>query len=152
MRTGLRCADGLLTIFQLCRTLRDILRPAVLVALGRDGLGLPHPYDHRDRWRSVPQGGAHNEADSRQRYDPLLLSYHEDPLTSGDDPVLSFVGVILIARPEFLFGKRAEDASGAARIVTPSQRLGAVGYVRSLRTHGRWAESFHYFIHLVSLC
>ncbi|KAI0357143.1 DUF6-domain-containing protein [Trametes cingulata] len=47
---------------------------------------------------------------------------------------LSFVGVILIARPDFLFGRRAtkgvpnEDVvSDADRVVTPGQRVGAVG-------------------------
>lgn len=48
-------------------------------------------------------------------------------------------GVILIARPEFLFGSAAHDVSpvvsvgedvvGLTQVVTPAQRLGAVGWV-----------------------
>ncbi len=45
--------------------------------------------------------------------------------------VFSFVGVVLIARPEFLFGSDAHAVSvdNAARVVTAAQRLGAVGCV-----------------------
>ena len=45
--------------------------------------------------------------------------------------VFSFVGVILIARPAFMFGRQAEDMQGGggehAPVVTAAQRLGAVG-------------------------
>ncbi|KAI0704437.1 EamA-like transporter family-domain-containing protein [Cerioporus squamosus] len=42
--------------------------------------------------------------------------------------ILSFAGVVLIARPEFLFGRDAhEGTDSAARVVTAAQRLGAVG-------------------------
>ncbi|TFK87116.1 drug/metabolite transporter [Polyporus arcularius HHB13444] len=45
--------------------------------------------------------------------------------------VFSFVGVVLIARPEFLFGSDAHGVSvsddSAVRVVTAAQRLGAVG-------------------------
>ncbi|RDX50712.1 DUF6-domain-containing protein [Lentinus brumalis] len=45
--------------------------------------------------------------------------------------VFSFVGVVLIARPVFLFGSDTHDVStgddSAARVVTATQRLGAVG-------------------------
>ncbi len=44
----------------------------------------------------------------------------------------SFVGVVLIARPDFLFGRHSADGldneTASGRIVTPGQRLGAVGY------------------------
>ncbi len=47
--------------------------------------------------------------------------------------VFSFVGVVLIARPVFLFGSDTHDVStgddSAARVVTATQRLGAVGCV-----------------------
>ncbi|EIW52928.1 drug/metabolite transporter [Trametes versicolor FP-101664 SS1] len=43
----------------------------------------------------------------------------------------SFVGVVLIARPDFLFGRHSADGldneAASGRIVTPGQRLGAVG-------------------------
>lgn len=44
----------------------------------------------------------------------------------------SFVGVLLIARPDFLFGRHPADGrdneAASGRMVTPGQRLGAVGY------------------------
>ena len=49
--------------------------------------------------------------------------------------VSSLLGVVLIARPEFLFGRHQEGGEGGGvdgsdtRIVTPTQRLAAVGYV-----------------------
>lgn len=50
----------------------------------------------------------------------------------------SFVGVVLIARPDFLFGRHSVDGlvneAASGRIVTPGQRLGAVGY-EGLGTH-----------------
>ncbi|KAI0740127.1 drug/metabolite transporter [Earliella scabrosa] len=41
--------------------------------------------------------------------------------------VFSFAGVVLIARPEFLFGTHAEVEDAAGHVVTSSQRVGAVG-------------------------
>lgn len=53
--------------------------------------------------------------------------------------VLSLVGVLLIARPPFLFGGSNDKITEASQIgettadsVTPNQRLIAVGYVLSL--------------------
>ena len=47
--------------------------------------------------------------------------------------VFSFAGVLLIARPPFLFGQQEEDAQAGggegAKVVTPAQRMGAVGCV-----------------------
>lgn len=57
----------------------------------------------------------------------------------------SFVGVVLIARPDFLFGRHSADGldneAASGRMGTPGQRLGAVGYetlgddVSTLRAH-----------------
>lgn len=47
--------------------------------------------------------------------------------------VFSFAGVVLIARPEFLFGRNAQDVESSGgdegRGVTPAQRIAAVGCV-----------------------
>ena len=67
--------------------------------------------------------------------------------------VFSFVGVVLIARPEFLFGRQRQDEQdgreGLVRIVTPAQRLVAVRYVG---TGAHVARITHSAILVASLC
>lgn len=64
------------------------------------------------------------------------FSYHflRQCANSPFRPVVSFVGVVLIARPASLFGDVAiqmSESSGAQ--VTPTQRMIAVGYVAAFR-------------------
>ena len=67
--------------------------------------------------------------------------------------VFSFVGVVLIARPEFLFGRQRQDeqdgGEGLVRIVTPAQRLVAVRYVG---TGAHVARITHSAMLVASLC
>ena len=84
----------------------------------------------------------------------MSLTHCNVSLSSPDQgdmsEVCSLCGVILIARPEFLFGRAAhdslvvdvaDDGVSAVAIVTPAQRLSAVGYVVTSQCCFRMFES-----------
>lgn len=94
-------------------------------------------------------------------------------MSQGVAGVCSFAGVILIARPEFLFGKAAHDMIpppetvidiiARAMPVTPSQRLGAVGAAligvvgatgtyTTIRAIGKRAHPMHNLVSFSSQC
>ncbi|KAH9939616.1 drug/metabolite transporter [Epithele typhae] len=81
--------------------------------------------------------------------------------------LFSFAGVILIARPAFLFGQHVQDTQGGegdpARTVTASQRLGAVGVAlfgvigltsayTTVRAIGKRAHALHNLSAFSSFC
>ncbi|KAI0739669.1 EamA-like transporter family-domain-containing protein [Daedaleopsis nitida] len=77
--------------------------------------------------------------------------------------VFSFAGVILIARPEFMFGKHIADTEGTEMGVTSSERLGAVGVAlvgvlgitgayTSVRAIGKRAHPMHSMVAFSLVC
>ena len=67
-------------------------------------------------WQEVFSGGALSR-----------LICFDDQFDTNSPPVLSLVGVVLIARPTFIFGSARGGEWSDIEKGTPAERLGAVG-------------------------
>ena len=141
---GASFSSGILADLRILRAMSQVLWPlrdlfllAILVVVRCDGVDVPSTDSDRLLWSFVSQGALLAQGITCRVYACYMLPF----ISIHQRIVFSFVGVVLIARPQFLFGKPQEFSDPSE--VTPTQRMLSV---MSEGSHPRPKYSAHLIV------